>query len=324
VTPPDDPLDRAVRRHLDREAATVDAAGMLVRVRAARAVPSSRRVWAAGVGGFAAGVAVAASVALVLLFGEGPQPAPLAARETPEEFVRQAREAHAAPTDRCYEVVNEWDPGPLNQAKLVPPVKRSRLWTRGDQFWIETTAPDGQLVAWGQTKDGKVWVAPTRKRGLVYEPTEVGEPIARYCDLMSLRAVSTLGELLERYDLFWREPARAGEPVRIVGLLRPAGPPVARFRQVELELDPATKAIRKAVLKRTLNGEVVGTLTFTLAETADLPEESYDVRGHLDPDAVVLDGKFPPKLPGMPGPPRPDPRAKARDEFLKRMQERGK
>ena len=54
----------------------------------------------------------------------------------------------------------------------------------------------------------------------------------------------------------------------------------APLRRVELELDPDTKAIRSAVLTRQLNGEIVGTLTFTLLETATQPDRAYEVRGH--------------------------------------------
>lgn len=317
--PPDDhPIDRAVRAHLGREAAKVDARAVLAQVKAAAATPASaRRGWLRWAAGIATGAAVAAGVALAFILGSGPEPTPVAA-ETPAELIEQAREAHAAPTDRCYEVTAEWDPAPLRRQKLEPIARRSKLWTRGDQFFIETVAPDGRTVAWGQARDGHVWAAPSRKRGLLYDPSEVGEPLARHCELMSLRVVTTLGELLQQYDLSRKDSGRPGEPIRIEARLRPS-PAHPRFRHVELELDPETKVIRSAALRREVNGETVGTLTFTLVETAELPDDRYDLRGHLDPDAVVLDGKPPPKLPG---PPRPDPRAKFRDEFLKRMQGR--
>jgi RNA polymerase sigma-70 factor (ECF subfamily) len=95
-----------------------------------------------------------------------------------------------------------------------------------------------------------------------------------------------------------------------------------RFRQVELELDPETKVIRSAVLRREVNGETVGTLTFTLVETANLPDDRYDLRGHLDSDAEFLDCKPNGKAPGPPQ--LEQRRARLRDEFLKRMQGRFK
>lgn len=316
-----DPVERAVRDHLDREAAGVDARAMLARVKAAGAAPSTRRRRLTWVGG-AAISAIAATIALVAMFGEHRPTGDLVAKETPEELIRQAQVTHTAPADRCYGVAAEWDPAALNQARLGPLARKAKLWTRGDQFWVEATAPDGHAVAWGQTKDGIIWIAPTRRFGLVYDPTEVAEPILRYCDLMSLRVVTTLGEVLEQYDLYRRDAGLPGEPVRIDATVRPTPfNPMPRFRRVELVLDPDTKVIRSAVLTRQLNGAPVGTLTFTLIESTTQPDRAYEVRGHLDDDGKVFDGKFQPKLPGGPPVPiRPDPRAKVRDEFLKRMQ----
>lgn len=318
-----DPIERAVRDHLDRAAAGVDARSILTRVKAAGASPSTvRRGWRtrlAWVSG-AAVTAVAAGIALVVLFGDHRPTGDLVAKESPEELIRQAQVTHAAPADRCYAVAAEWDPNAAALVRVGPLARRAKLWTRGDQFWVEATAPDGHAVAWGQNKDGTIWIAPNRRFGLVYDPTEVAEPILRYCDLMSLRVVTTLGEVLEQYDLFRRDSGLPGEPVRIDATLRqlPRNP-TPRFRRVELELDPDTKVIRKAVLTRQINGEPVGTLTFTLVDTAAQPDRAYEVRGHLDDDGRVFDGKFQPKLPGGPQM-RPDPRAKVRDEFLKRMQ----
>lgn len=328
MTPADvpDPITDAVRRHLDRAAATVDAravlAGVKARTAANLATPAPARsgfrrtaaVWASGA---ITGAAVAAGVMLYFFLNA---PLPTAQLATAAELVEQARETHAAPTDRCYDVVAEWNPAPLQKEKLEPIVQSSRLWTRGDQFWIRTKGQAGNKVEWGQDKAGKLWIALTPKRGLTYDPSEVGEPVQRHCDLMSLRVVSTLGDLLQGYDLTRRDGGKRGEPVRVEANLR-ANPnhPNPKFGYVGLELDPDTKVIRKAVLRRQMNGETVGTLTFTLVETGDLPDDQYDIRGHLDPDGVVLDGKFPP--PGMGLPPRDrDPRAKFRDDFLKKIQ----
>jgi len=315
IPPENDPLDRLVRDHLEQEAQSVDARAILGRARAGLAAPSTGSRWWQAAGGALVGAALAAGVAFLFLVG-GPKE--VAAKETAAEVVEKARVVHSESTDRCYDVTAEWDPAPLRKVKLEPLVRKSKLWTRGDQFWIETVSPDGHAVAWGQTKDGKIWVTPTRKRGLVYDANEVGEPIAKYCELMSLRIVATLGELLESNELARRDDGLPGEPIRIEATLRPTtANPFPRFRQVELELDPDTKVVRSAVLKRMLNEEIVGTLTFKLIETTTLPDDAYEVTGHLDADHIILDGRPKPL-----GPPRFDPRAKVRDEFLKRMQER--
>ena len=266
MTPNDShPVDGLVREHLDREAAKVDARAMLARVK--QPPSEARRGWHWV--GVAVGAALAAGLAFLFITGNGPEPKPVAAA-TPEELLRESRTTHEAATDRCYAVVAEWEPGPLRVLKLEPIVRTSKLWTRGDQFWIETTDLQGRSIAWGQTKDGKVWVAPSRSVGLIYDESDVGEPLTRYCELMSLRVVTTLGELLANYDLFRRDSGQPGEPLRIEAKLRPVLGPLPRFGHVTLELDPATKVIQKAVLSRRVNGETVGTLTFTLIETTKL------------------------------------------------------
>jgi hypothetical protein len=314
MTPDRDPIDDLVRDHLDREAARVDSGRILARVKGRSSAVPSRRTWlriAAGVGG---GAAIAAGVGL-FYFGQSPPVAETRAA-TAEELVREAKAVHATPADRGYDVTAEWEPALFTRLNLQPIVRKSRLWTRGDQFWIESTAPDGHTIAWGQDAASRVWVAPGRKRGLVFDASEVGEPVAKYCDLMSLRVVSTLAQVLEQFEMLRKDAGQPGEPIRIEATIRPTflnrNP---RFREIALTLDPETKVIRQAVLKRQANGEAVGTLTFTLADSTPQPDERYSLRGHLDADAEVLDKKDGPKS---------DRRTRFRDEALKRLQSRFK
>lgn len=287
---PDDPLDRVIQQHLDRAAATVDARAMLVRVRAAgqSQVAAPRRFRLRKLLVPASLAAVAAGLLIAFILGEGPEPQPV----TAAQLVRQAQTTHAGTADRAYAVVAEWDPSQFVRAnsRLGKVTRTSRLWTRGDQFWIRSTSPNGQAMAWGQDREGRVWAAPGRERGMIYEPEELGEPLTRYCELMSLRLVHTLGELLEQYDLFRRDTGQPGEPIRIDASLRPTpGRPRPRYSRVELEMDPVTKVVNKAVLNREYKGKTIGTLTFTLEETTHLPDDQYTLPGHLDPDAVICD-----------------------------------
>ena len=302
----DHPLDAILRNHLDRAAGTVDGATMLRQIRESeKAIP--RRSWLkwAGVG---VGTAVAASVGGFVFFGN--TPTSLAAAE---QIVSEAKIAHALPTDRCYEVSTDWEPLLFRRLQLPAISRKHKLWTRGDQFWIETNG-DGAKWAMGQETGGKIWFAISRKRGLVYEPSEAGEPLARFCDLVSLRVVSTLSELLEQFTLYRKDTGQPGEAIRIEADLKPSflnrNP---RFRTVKLELDPITKIVQRAEFQRQLNGEPVGTLRFTLLETANQPDEMYTLLGHLDADHEVFDRK---------DPARQDRRTKFRDEFLKRVQQR--
>jgi hypothetical protein len=309
-----DPVFKAVRRHLDQQAGQVDARTLLQKVRdGQKPTPRGRKVvkWAI-VASFT--TAIAASFAIFFVLGGGPEPR----MATASELIQQAQESHATPTDRKYELLIEWEATPLRVNKIDPLFRKSTIWTRGDQFTMESINFVGDRFIWGQNKSGQIWVALNRKRGLVYEESEFGEPFIRHADMVSMRAVTLLSELLQQFELLRQDSGKPGEPIRIVANLRPQpGRPLPRFRYVELELDPETKVIRKAILKRMINGEVVNTMRFTLLETADQPEGAYELRGHLDDDGVELDGK---PLPNG----RPDPRARFRDEFLKRWQSKMK
>jgi hypothetical protein len=311
---PDHPIDAAVRSHLDAEAATVDPRAVLARVKAAQAqaTPSAhRRGWRrwAAVGG----AAVAACLLVGLLVTNNPDRVASA-----EELVAAAKTAHEGTADRCYDVTADWDLTPfVKRFPFRPPLRQAQVWTRGDQFVILGPADDGHRLAFGQEPTGRVWFAPTRRHAIVFDPDELNEPLARYCDLMSLRLVSTLGELLQQFDLFRKDGGGPGEPIRIEATLRPGLLPQARFRKVELELDPERKVVRTAVLHRTLAGEPVGTIAFTLTDSAPLADDYYTVSGHVDDGAVIHDGR------PRPNPPT-GPRNKMVGDLLKRWQNRGK
>jgi hypothetical protein len=309
MNPTDDSLERGIRAHLDREAAQVDASAMLNRVRA-KATPQSldRRAWLrwASVG---AGATVAASVGAVLFFNPMNPPQLAAA----EQLLEEAKTAHTQPTDRCYEVTSEWELPFLRRLQVSAVSKKFRVWTRGERFWVE---PLGESVPYvmGQDSTGRIWFALNRKRGLIYEPTEVGEPLARLCELLSLRAVQTLSEILEQFTVLRKDRGQPGETIQIEAKIRPSwlnrNP---RFREISIELDPTTKLIQKAEFKRQINDEPAALLAFRLLESGTQPDAAYEVTGHLDADAEVWDHK---------DPTRQDRRAKFRDEFLKRFQNR--
>ncbi|MGL6073453.1 MAG: hypothetical protein ACRC8S_04745 [Fimbriiglobus sp.] len=301
-------LDDEIRKHLDAEAKTVDAHAMLARVRGATQ-PRPRRWRRVAAAIVASGIA--ACVLLFVFTGQGPAPQDLKAAPTAEELLTEARVAHTANKDFCYEVTTELDLAVMRQMKLEPIVRKSLLWTRGDQFWIETPVLDGSKMAWGQTPDRRVWAAPNRRRGFVFEADEVGEPIARYCEIISLRVVPLLTELLEAFDLAQKPGTDSPDTIRIEAKLRSRpGFPFPRFRSVELELDAQSKTVRRAVLRRQLNGENIGTIHFQFLTSETRPEAEYTLAGHLDPDATIFDKT------------QTGFRSKLREDFLKRLQNR--
>jgi hypothetical protein len=320
--PPDDPLDAAVRAHLDAEAAAVDARRVLAGVKArqanSRLTPSTRRRWLRWA---TLGAAAVAACLLVGLFLTGQDPVPVGPPRTATaaEIIEEAKTVHeAAGVDRCYQVAADWDIKPM--MPRLGPARTATVWTRGDQFVVLSSVDDGPAWAWGQEPGGGVWLVPNRKHAIVFTRDELNDPLARHCELMSLRLASTLGEVLEKYELFRKDGGEPDEPIRIEANLRPNVFPGARFRKIELELEPVTKTVRKAVFHRYLNGAFEGTITFNLTDTATQPDDFYTLKGHTDPRAVIHDGK---PMPNPPPPPN-SPRAKFRDELLKRWQSRGK
>jgi hypothetical protein len=192
----------------------------------------------------------------------------------------------------------------------LAPARTATVWTRGDQFVVLSRVDDEPAWAWGQESAGGVWLAPSRKHAVVFGKDELNDPLARQCELMSLRLASTLGEMLEKYDLYRKDSGEPGEPIRIEAALRPKLLPGARIRKVELELEPTTKTVRQAVLHRYLAGVFEGTMTFTLTDTATQPDDFYTLKGHTDPKATVHDAKSLKE------------RAKLREELLKKWQKK--
>jgi hypothetical protein len=212
-------------------------------------------------------------------------------------------------------VVTDWDL-PFLKRFQVGTTRQFSVWTRGDEFYVTNTYESQPKLALGQGSDSRIWLALTRKRGLIYDSTELTEPFTRLCDLFSLRTVRTLRDVLEQFQCFRKDTGQPGEPIRIVAQLRPnflnRRPPI---REIVLELDPHTKLIRSASMKRVLTGEQLVTVTFTLVELGNLPDSAYTLQGHLDPDAEVFDSAQAEIQ---------DRRTKWRDDFLKRWQHRGK
>jgi hypothetical protein len=306
-----DPVDPLILEALDTEGKGVDAGRMVERVRAAQAaeVAKSRRRRQLLFGSL---VALAASLLIVFFFiqpaGTG-QERQLSA----EEVVREAKALHETNgQDRCYRVESKWDAKTAHPKLRWLPIARSGLiWTRGDQFVLQSNVED-QSWAWGQDGTGQVWLAPSRKQAIIFDATELNEPLARSCELMSLRLVSTLGELLEKFQL-----SRTEEDGDIVihAQLKPGQLSGLAIRKVLLQLDKTTKTIKYAELHRYMNGEEIGRIRFTLVETRELSKNYYTVASHTDANAVILDGK------PLPNPPQ-DKRTKFRDELLKRLQDR--
>ena len=303
-----DRLEAMILGHLDAEAATVEANAMWHRVKPALATawPRQKRSWAKPL--LLGSLAALAACLLIGLFLTG-QTTIGERTMSAEEVIREAREKiESEPVDRCYEVKADWDLRLFqNRFRFTPATKTAKVWTRGDQFIVTMQVESGQPWTWGQDKTGQVWLAPNRRHIIAFDKDELNEPIERFCDLMSLRLVDMLAELLDGYEL-----AKDVRPDAIVidAKIPPSKLAGRPLRRVTLELDPATKVVTRAVLYRAGSEDRV---EFTLTATGKLGDGFYKPQGHTDDGAIVHDGK--------PRPQTTPPRPKLRDELLKRLQQ---
>ncbi len=165
------------------------------------ATPRSERVawkWAG-----AAAVAAAVVIGAVALFLQ--ERTALAKGET---VVREARQAHAMPIDRCYLVEVRRESSLVAELSPADPqVRQTRLWTRGDRFWVESVRPE-QRWAWGRDEANRFWIAFGPHTAVRIEAGEVPFWLNVYCDLHSLNFEKWLGEVLNRFELTRETKAR--------------------------------------------------------------------------------------------------------------------
>lgn len=276
-------VDALVRGHLHRQAQEVDAAALLTGVKARLAAraprPRSRSrqsLWW--------GMAAAAALAAVLFGGQNLAPPAQAGAET---LVRQARQAHAQPVDRCYQVEIVPDArGPLMRHPLLAQTRQTRLWTRGDRFWIDSANPQRRW-AWGRDEQGSLWLALGRGRGVRFERDEVPESVGLACDVCGMRVEALLDEVLAGFDLR-REPGAPAGTERIRATRRTVRS-APSLREAVLDIDTSSRVLRRLQLQRTRRGLPLATVTFTLAESQPQGDALYQLAGHLAPGATVWD-----------------------------------
>jgi hypothetical protein len=207
-----------------------------------------------------------------------------------EAVVREAREAHLQPIDRCYLVeVRRESSLAAEIAPNLPQVRQNRLWTRGDRFWVESVRPD-QRWAWGRDEANWFWIAFGPHTAVRYEADEVPDWLNLYCDLHSLNLDRWLGDVLDRFDLTREEAPADGEDTSTIRVKARAREVVAigpAVQSAELEIDAETRVIRRLVVRRVWDGEPLATVSYSLSETDARDPADYQVEGHLtDPSQV--------------------------------------
>jgi hypothetical protein len=272
------PIDDLVRQYLERRAATVDARQMLRSVQARLAPPRRLLVRRWGVLAAAAAVLVAFGV-WTLNVGHA----------SAEELLRHAQETHRQAVDRCYRVTAEVEGGRFEAWQ-----KEARLWTRGNEFWIESTLASRKL-AWGQDRQGRMWMAPRRQPGIHFDKDlgfrfdkdRAPELLVEACAIRGLQIDTLLGEVLADFALRWDETSPAEPGARRVQATPRGERGVPRLRAVTLEIDEKSHVIRRAIVERELP-RVRATVTFTLIDSQPQPDNAYQLEGHLEPGGNII------------------------------------
>lgn len=195
-------------------------------------------------------------------------------------IMQAAVHAHAEPVERVYAVnVERYDPPAVPFA--LP--KDVRVSTLGNRFWVEIRSVRGHLC-FGRGVDGEIWVAHGPRRGMRIERDEVGPILQDIADLYSLNLESLLQGVLEGHEL--ERPLTEGT-TRVIKAT-PKSSNRGWVRDVTIEVDQETKAVRRLVVQRLAPRHGTATITFTLVD-ARLPDESqYRLEGHVrEPDRVL-------------------------------------
>ncbi len=268
-------LDSLQHRERQVDAARV-LAGVRARLSAQPAPPRARRRWRR----WFSRAALAAAVLLATFWGSRLSPHHVSA----DTLVQQAlAEARQKPVDRCYQVLFEWKPVPGERPLLLPPPQESRVWTRGDRFWVEPVRPRGSW-AWGRDEKGRVWVAVGRQFGVRFNKNDVPASLASTLELFALQPETLLQDALTHCEL--RRSESVPDRHTIQAQLKP-GRDLPSFRSALFELDSHSKALQRLVLTRPFQRSTA-TLTFTLLETKAQPDARYRLEDHLRRGALVL------------------------------------
>ncbi len=99
---------------------------------------------------------------------------------------------------------------------MTTQARLTRLWTRGDRFWLESVHPQ-QRWAWGRDDRGSVWMAFGSHRGIRFGPDEVPSWLEVGFDVWSMQPDTLLGEVLRDFELR-REPPGPGQPGTTVAI----------------------------------------------------------------------------------------------------------
>ncbi len=233
-----------------------------------------------------AAAAVALSAILLSIGYEGLREA------SAKSIVKETRRVHQLPLDRCYlvevERATERSGGGDGESWMSARSGRvDRLWTRGDRFFLESST-DTNRWAWGRNEKGTVWLAYGRRQGLTLDADEQPPWLATWCDVLTMRLDSLLGDVLADCQLTW-EPGDAEAGTKVVHAVRRISHRRPGLREARLEIDQETKVLRRLTLVRWVaRTRQMVTVMYTLAATEAQPDERYQLSGHLERPFTVF------------------------------------
>lgn len=223
---------------------------------------ASKLVWR-WAGGF---VAAAAMVVLVLLLLHSENR--VQARAT--TVLRAARQEHIKPVERIYLVAVEWDQG-WSEGFASP--QNVRIFTQGDRFWVEMNR-GAKSWKWGRNPEGAIWVTLGARRALIIEREEIGAPLQRIATFYSLELQSLLDNVLQTFQVDYISDSGA---THVISAKSRRG----WIREITIEVDKETKAIRQLVVRRWSAQRGGSTAIFTLVDARAPNDSLYRLQGHL-------------------------------------------
>ena len=286
--PADEHVDELVRAYLHQQGARTDPHAGLQRVRAtlAREAAPSRRSFAHRRSWLAAAAVLLAVVGAGVYLGSG------RAVASPEQLIRQARQAHALPVDRCYRVEWQVESDVLDQRHaLWTAIRQTRLWTRVDRFAL-TSGVGNRLWHWGRDEERRLWLAFPANWGIRYEPNETPEALDLMCDVCSMQLDTLLGDVLADFDLHL-DPAEPG--FFVVRAEPKPGRAHPTLRGAKLTIAADTMALQRIELSRKWRNRAMAQVVFTLIDSQTLPDEQYQLEGHLTPPYQIYSRNFEPQ-----------------------------
>jgi hypothetical protein len=272
---PRDPLDAAVRAHLEADGRAANSDRVLASVLDALANlrPQSRRAFL---------LPLAAAAALfIALFSVSPNHT---VHASPADVVREAEQVHLLAQDRCYTIRTELAESLSHRFPRFDFRVENRLWTRGDRFWIEGGSPERRW-AWGRDEQGRVWIAPSHGAGARFNADEIPDLLSFFVEMRAVRLPTLLAEARKHCELSFEDDTGGIQVIRAT----PRSSKGITLADARLEIDARSHVVRKLVLRRRVAGKELGTLTMTLIRSASRPDIDYTLEGHLRPGAAIHD-----------------------------------